>query len=197
TLLMHLKDKNLYDNTMIIFASDHGDYLGDYGMFFKGQMYDSCAKVPLIIKQASGADAKSRGTLLKEVVNTIDLYATVLETAGDYKWQTEKTESRTLYPLLSGGCGEWDNSTYAIIGAAKDSAQCMLRQNEFKLIRQATGADSAVYELYNVSDNHEETINLYENAKYADVRDAMQKKLEQWYMRQCALYPENFVNFEK
>ncbi|MEG0305090.1 MAG: sulfatase-like hydrolase/transferase [Oscillospiraceae bacterium] len=196
-LIEHLKAKGIYDDTMIIFSSDHGDYLGDYGLFFKGQMYDSCAKVPLIIKPSGGASANLRGTVRNEIVNTIDLYATILNATGDFDWQTDKTQSRDLQPLLANAKAEWDNCTYAIIGATKETAQCMLRQDEYKLIRQAQGAESAVYELYNLSENKEETIDLYENADYCKVRDTLKKKLDAWYQTQSSLYPEKTVDVRK
>ena len=58
-IISKLKDKNLYDDTAIIFTSDHGDYLGSYGLFFKGQMYDASSKVPFIIKAPSSKTSYS------------------------------------------------------------------------------------------------------------------------------------------
>ncbi|MEG2403730.1 MAG: DUF4976 domain-containing protein [Oscillospiraceae bacterium] len=127
----------------------------------------------------------------------MDLYATILNATGDFDWQTDKTQSRDLQPLLANAKAEWDNCTYAIIGATKETAQCMLRQDEYKLIRQAQGAESAVYELYNLSENKEETINLYENADYCKVRDTLKKKLDAWYQTQSSLYPEKTVDVRK
>ena len=49
-LIKALQDLHLIDNTIIIFTSDHGDHLGDHGLFAKGLPgYDSCTHVPLII----------------------------------------------------------------------------------------------------------------------------------------------------
>ena len=45
-----LKENDLFDNTIIIFASDHGDYLGDHGLFGKGTFIESSSHVPLIFR---------------------------------------------------------------------------------------------------------------------------------------------------
>lgn len=77
--------------------------------FFKSQMYDSCAKVPLIIKPAAYGDcgAGVPPCQRQEIVNTVDLFATVLETAG-LDWQslaaaTPDIESRSMKELLYRG----------------------------------------------------------------------------------------------
>jgi arylsulfatase len=76
-----LKRNGQYDNTMIIYTSDHGEYLGFHHMLLKGNLlYDPLIKVPLIIKYPA-AEATGQQTS-KALVNNIDLAPTILHQAG-------------------------------------------------------------------------------------------------------------------
>lgn len=75
-----LKSKGLYENTMIVFTSDHGEYLGFHHQLLKsGQMYDPLAKVPLIVKLPGNRMA---GSVSDKLVSNIDVAPTVLKIAG-------------------------------------------------------------------------------------------------------------------
>ncbi len=75
-----LKRKGLYDSTMIIFTSDHGDYMGYHHMVLKGNYpYDPTIKVPLIVKYPG---SKARGTSTDALVSNVDVAPTVLAACG-------------------------------------------------------------------------------------------------------------------
>ncbi len=75
-----LKEKGIYENTMIVFTSDHGDYMGFHHLLLKGSyMYDPLIKVPLIIKYPKN---QKQGTKTTALVNNIDLAPTILRQAG-------------------------------------------------------------------------------------------------------------------
>ncbi|HNR30252.1 MAG TPA: sulfatase-like hydrolase/transferase [Candidatus Hydrogenedentes bacterium] len=75
-----LRRKGLYDNTMIIYTSDHGEYLGCHHMLLKGNyMYDPLVKVPLIIKYPAG---KFGGRVSQAMVSNIDVAPTILRQAS-------------------------------------------------------------------------------------------------------------------
>lgn len=186
-VLDELRRQNLYDDTMIIFTSDHGDHLGQYGLFFKGQMYDSCCRVPLIIKPAGKGQT---GRTVSQVVNSLDLYGTVLDAAGDDGWKTPQTEAGSLTELLADG-PEGPGEARSIVGADRNRAVCMLRRGPWKLIRLATGdSGHAVYELYDLESDPEETIDRYEDADAADVRARLQPELDDWFRVQYSRYPK-------
>lgn len=177
-----LKEEGLYDDTVIIFTSDHGDHLGEHGLFFKSQMYDSCTKVPLIIKPQNSR----KGFRRDEVVNSIDLFQTILEIAGIEEKMSEKDEieSRSLIPLLSEGEKKWDNSTFSISGSNRERLSCMIREGNWKLLRAGGGKEKAVYELYHLKEDPKEDRDLYQNPLYEDIRTELQNKLEQWFQIQ-------------
>jgi arylsulfatase A-like enzyme len=75
-----LRRKGLYDNTIVLYTSDHGDYLGFHHMLLKGNhMYDPLTRVPLIIKWPDGRGA---GTVSDRLVSNIDVAPTLCLAAG-------------------------------------------------------------------------------------------------------------------
>jgi arylsulfatase A-like enzyme len=73
-----LREADLLEHTVIIFASDHGDYLGDHGMVGKGHFYESSCHVPLIVA-APGADSAA---VRDDLVALSDVAATLLRLGG-------------------------------------------------------------------------------------------------------------------
>jgi uncharacterized sulfatase len=79
-----LRQRDLLENTWIIIGSDHGDYTGEKGMFAKTEsLYECLLHVPLIIVSPAGSDAlPQRDALVPGLVNTVDLFPTILGLAG-------------------------------------------------------------------------------------------------------------------
>jgi arylsulfatase A-like enzyme len=79
-MINKLKQKAMYDDTLILYTSDHGEYMGFHHLLTKGNhMYDPLAKVPLIIKFPGGRNAGTRRT---DLVSNIDIAPTLLTLAG-------------------------------------------------------------------------------------------------------------------
>jgi arylsulfatase len=74
-VINHLKKLDIYDNTLIVFSSDHGDYMGDHSMMQKAFFHDCSARVPLVFR---GPDIPS-GQVIEENVSHIDLMETLLD----------------------------------------------------------------------------------------------------------------------
>ncbi|MFK7874418.1 MAG: sulfatase-like hydrolase/transferase, partial [Paracoccaceae bacterium] len=110
-LLDHLEASGQMDSTMIVLTSDHGDYLGDHWLGEKDLFHDPSVKVPMIIYDPSSAADATRGTTCEALVESIDLAATFIETAGG-DVPDHIVEGRSLRPWLHGQTPEW--RTYAI-----------------------------------------------------------------------------------
>ncbi len=102
-LLRFMQERGLLANTLIVFTSDHGDYLGDHWLGEKDLFHEPSAKIPLIVCDPSpGADA-TRGTACDALVEAIDLVPTFLEALGaDPSLQSHRLEGRSLVPFLAG-----------------------------------------------------------------------------------------------
>ena len=82
-VLFNFMEKNDFmKNTMIVFTSDHGDYLGDHWMGDKDYFHDQSVKIPLIIYDPSKAADSTRGTTDDSLVELIDLLPTFVEYSG-------------------------------------------------------------------------------------------------------------------
>ena len=81
-LMQFLEARGLLDTTMIVFTSDHGDYLGDHWMGEKDLFHEQSAKIPLIVIDPSAAADSTRGTVSDALVEAIDLAPTFLDYFG-------------------------------------------------------------------------------------------------------------------
>src|SRR4030095_11323241 len=100
-LKQFLQARGLLDTTMIVFTSDHGDYLGDHWMGEKDLFHDQSAKIPLIVIDPSGAADATRGTVSDTLVEAIDLAPTFIEYFGG-KPPDHILEGRSLMAVLHG-----------------------------------------------------------------------------------------------
>ena len=100
----------LRDNTIIVFAVDHGYQLGEKGKWSKaGSLFEMGTRVPLII---SAPGAKGNGQSCTRIVESLDIYPTLVELCGLPK-QTE-IEGESLVPLLHKPSAKWDKPGYSI-----------------------------------------------------------------------------------
>lgn len=146
-LFSFMEERNLFDNTMIVFTSDHGDYLGDHWMGEKDLFHDQSVKVPLIIYDPRSQANATRGTSCDLLVESIDLAPTFQSFFGGPPLP-HILEGRDLTPILT---GEADANTwrtflfseydYAVkeararIGNAQEDARLvMIRDARYKYI---------------------------------------------------------------
>ncbi len=80
-LLNHLGDRGLLRKTLIVFTSDHGEMLGDHGLFRKGQPFQASANIPLIVKGTAEL-AMREGHVSDDPVGLQDVMPTILDLAG-------------------------------------------------------------------------------------------------------------------
>jgi arylsulfatase A-like enzyme len=102
-LFSFLRERGLFDDTLIVFTSDHGDYLGDHWMGEKDLFHEPSVKIPLIIYDPSPEADATRGTVCDALVESIDLAPTFLDAlGGDVAEQSHRLEGRSLLPLMQG-----------------------------------------------------------------------------------------------
>ena len=90
-----LTERGEWENTLVVFASDHGEMLGDHGQWYKRSPYHASVGVPLVV---SGPGVEYRG-VVDEPVSILDLHATILDFAGI---DPHDVDSRSLRPYLAG-----------------------------------------------------------------------------------------------
>jgi len=188
-LFDYLKEKELWDNTWILFTADHGDFNGAYGIFFKGEMYDVSVKVPMIIKPANG---KWMSGKVEKPVSSLDLYGTILDIAGDPGWKSlPLMESESLLPFLRNENTSRENEKiYSIIGNDPATNLCMLREGPLKIIRKSIKDQPALYELYDLDSDPYETRNVSREPEYREAEQKLREEIDDWWSQQAKRYPD-------
>ena len=139
--------KGWLDNTVVIFASDHGEMLGDLGRVSKSVCYDSAVRVPLIVRLPDGTGA---GTTSNAFVETIDVHGTILEAAG-CEIARDK-DCLSVLPLIR---GETDKIRDDVLAEAH--VHYMLRTRDWKIV---IGRDGLTVQLFDLANDPAEQRNL-------------------------------------
>lgn len=101
-----LKEKGLYDNSIIIFVSDHGDMLGDHYHWRKTYAYEGSSHIPFIVKAPKDSDySANKSARLEQVVELRDILPTFLEAA--HVEQPERMDGKSVLPLLKDPSSPW------------------------------------------------------------------------------------------
>jgi arylsulfatase A-like enzyme len=98
-IVAHLESTGEIANTIIIVTSDHGDYLGDHWLGEKDLFHEEIVRIPLVIVDPRPAADATRGAVLDDLVESIDLAPTFLEWAGGPA-EPHRLEGRSIVPLL-------------------------------------------------------------------------------------------------
>ena len=170
-LVRLVDDLSLRDNTVIIFTSDHGELLGERGLWFKRHFFEPAMAVPLIMSTPGGP----KGQTVQENVSLMDLLPTMLDLAGDHELRDlrEPIDGQSLTPLMNGGSG--NNVAYAEIMSDGLSAPIfMIKRDQWKLI-DGPAYPTALYNL--VQDPHEET-NLASEPQAQEILTSLVSEME-------------------
>ncbi len=142
-LIATLQEHNLWEDTVVVFSSDHGDMLCEKGMVQKRIFYDPSSRVPLIARFPGDAHA---GTVVRQPVNLIDLLPTFLDLAGVPDEARLPLDGRSLLGLL-GGSDTAPRTTFAEMHVEDNPVPCfMVRRGRFKL-NLMVGVDAQLFDL--------------------------------------------------
>jgi arylsulfatase A-like enzyme len=191
-LFAHLEETGRMDDTMIVITSDHGDYLGDHWLGEKDLFHDPSVMVPLIVYDPSADADATRGTVCDELVESIDLAATFIETAGG-SVPGHIVEGRSLLPFLHGAkpetwrdfaVSEYDYSATPMavkLGLApRDARLFMVADKSWKFIHAEGGFRPLLFDLEN---DPEEFDDLGSSPDHAHIIDLMYERLGRWARR--------------
>ncbi len=107
-LMSWMDDTGRSKDTLIVFTSDHGDYLGDHWLGEKELFHDPSARVPLIVVDPSPVADRTRGSVDNRLVEAIDLLPTFVDWYGGAP-RAHILEGRSLLPLVHGEDVAWRN----------------------------------------------------------------------------------------
>ena len=155
-LIEFLKNERLYDSSMIVVLSDHGEEFNEHGGWTHGRsLYEEVLRIPLIIKFPGGWGA---GRRIEAAVQQIDVLPTVLAAVG-----AEPHEASRGVDLMSLISGESISEPEALLSAMLQLGDRNLESlvsGRYKLIVDRAGAPRPRYELYDLQDDPDEVIDL-------------------------------------
>jgi arylsulfatase A-like enzyme len=175
-LLDRLDEKGLSDNTIVIYTSDQGFYLGEHGWYDKRFMYEESMRTPLMIRYP---DAIAAGHIADALVVNLDTAPTLLDFAG--LPVPPDMQGRTLRPLTLGETpDDWRQGVYYHYyeyphGWHRVRPHYGVRTDRYKLIHFYGELD--VWELYDLEKDPHEVLNLYGNAEYSEVTETLLEQL--------------------
>lgn len=171
-ILSALQELNLESETAVIFTSDHGEMLGERGMWFKQSFFEWSATVPLIIR-LPGMDAQPRVDELVSLVDLLPTFADIANTEASSENFVSKVDGNSLLPLMAGHSG-WNNRVISeYTGEGVNSPCRMIRRNDLKLIYTHGHSD----QLFDLAADPDEQTNLIDDSDYLSTANELKSEL--------------------
>ncbi|PZF57852.1 sulfatase [Curtobacterium sp. MCSS17_008] len=193
-LLDHLEERGLAEDTLVVYTSDQGFFLGDHGWFDKRLMYDQSLQMPMLMRWPAAIEP---GTRSEAIITNVDFAATFLDVCGiDAAGALPTSQGRSFLPLLKGEeIADWPDAMYYRYWEHDDPihaapAHYGIRTDSYKLLYfygaglGVPGASEAEFEpeweLYDLKSDPEEMRNVADDPAYADVRVDLERKLAEY-----------------
>jgi choline-sulfatase len=167
-LLAALGDAGLTDSTLVIFTADHGEMLGERGLWYKMSFFEPSARVPLIVR-VPGAIAAQR---VADPVSLLDLAPTLLDLAGDE--DAGEMDGTSLRPWLDGRAPARPHAISGeYLAEGVTAPAVMVRRGRFKLVCCAGDPD----QLYDLEADPHELANLAGTPAHSDVHRSLRAEV--------------------
>ena len=186
-----LKNLKLDDNTVVIYSSDQGFYIGDHGWYDKRWMYEESLMMPLIVKWPGVTKPDSRSV---QMVQNLDYAQTFLEMAGAEI--PSNMQGRSLVPILKNGkADDWRDSIYyhyyEYPSVHMIPRHYGIRTERYKLIHFYQFGNE--WEMYDLKEDPDELTNIYGKAD----KKSLQKDLKEQLVAIRKFYDDNTDVSEK
>ena len=187
------------DDTMIVFTSDHGNYLGDHWLGEKELFHDASSAIPMIVVDPDPAADSTRGTVDHRFVEAIDLLPTFIDAVGGEAWP-HRLEGRSVLPLLRGGVpGDWRNAVFAEADYAWSAARLELNvaPHEARAIMIRTERWKFVHfenfrpQLFDLAEDPDELVDLGAGDGHAAIRAELHERI--FYLAARAAHPHHHL----
>ena len=178
-MLAHLDSIGQLDNTIIVYTSDQGFFLGEHGWFDKRFMYEECQRTPMLIRYPKAIPA---GSTSEALVMNLDLGPTFIDMAG-IKVPSDM-QGLSMKPVLTSGGkapADWRKGVYYHYYEYPSwhsvKRHYGIRTADYKLIHFYNDVDE--WELYDMRRDPNEMHNVYNDPAYAKVREELHKQLKE------------------
>ncbi|MGI9406904.1 MAG: sulfatase-like hydrolase/transferase, partial [Hyphomicrobiaceae bacterium] len=132
-LVRTLEEAEMLDNTIVMVTADHGDMLGERGLWYKMNFFEHSARVPLVM---AGPGVANR--TIPNACSLVDVLPTMLDIAArdgaEKPTLGQPTDGRSLFPLMSGGGGDTDEAIGEYCAEMTSHPVIMIRRGRYKYI---------------------------------------------------------------
>jgi arylsulfatase A-like enzyme len=175
-VLDYLDETGLAENTVVVYTSDQGFYLGEHGWFDKRFMYEESWRTPLLMRYPNEIKP---GTKIGKLVQNLDFAPTFLDYAGIEV--PEEMQGESFRRLVAGKTDKWHDAVYYTY-YEYPSVHMVKRHygvatERYKLMHFYYDIDE--WEMYDLEKDPMEMKNIYDDPDYADVRKMLHEKLEE------------------
>ncbi len=183
-ILSYLDDNQLVENTVVIYSSDQGFYLGEHGWYDKRWIFDESLRTPLVVRWPGVINA---GSTSKQMVSNLDFAETFLEIAGvDVP---DDMQGRSLVPLLKGQTpDDWRDEFYYHyyeLGTHNVAAHYGIVTDQYKLVRYYKRLDEnrkpQAIDQWDLMDRQADPLEMrsfYDDPKYTEIRNSLATQLD-------------------
>jgi arylsulfatase A-like enzyme len=187
-LFEQLQRRGRFDDTLIFFTSDHGDFLGDHWLGEKEMFYEEALRVPFIVYDPDPAADSTRGTVDARFVEAVDVVPTALA-ALEQPGQEHLVEGRSLLPLLRGAETQaWRDAVFSELDYSFREARLLLRRRprDCRAIMARTDRWKYVWwqdfrpMLFDLANDPRELRDLGGEAAYGHIRREMEERIAVW-----------------
>ncbi|TBL78613.1 sulfatase-like hydrolase/transferase [Paenibacillus thalictri] len=197
-LFEEMRRMGVLDRTLIVFTSDHGEYLGDHYMIEKELFYEQALHVPLIMKLPG---VIPQGRSIPEFVESVDILPTLLE-AAELK-VPNAVQGKSLFPLMNGTARAWRQEVYAewdfqyyhcrrLLGLEPDQCKAvMVRDDRWKYVHYS----DQPCELYDLHADPGELRNLADREEFRELMEEKRRQILEWRMRTEDTTPDVDLTF--
>lgn len=178
-VLDYLKENDLMENTIVVYTSDQGFYLGEKGFFDKRFMYEESFRMPFMIQYPKEIKA---GSKVHALTQNLDFAQTFLDYAGVEDSLSSGMQGKSFKPLLDGKVSDDDFRDAIYYHYYDYPAFHMVKKHygvktkRYKLMHFYDDIDT--WEFYDLKEDPKELYNAIDDPKYAQVIEKMHKKLD-------------------
>ena len=167
-ILDKLEERGLLENTLIVYSSDHGDQIGERGLWWKHTFYEESVKIPMIL---SWPEQLPKGEARDQVINLVDLNATFLDALGANP--LPNSEGHSFLNIAKDNSSPWQNLTFSEycsdVTKWDGMRQRMIRQDDWKLIYY----HGFPAQLFNLAEDPQELNDLAEVPEHQAIKEEL------------------------
>lgn len=160
-----LAKQGILSNTIIVFTTDHGDYLGEHGLLGKNHLYETAYRIPMLVRWPKKIQS---GTVIDNIASTVDFQPTILNLMGIDPCRRE--QGRDASALLQGKEANWKDVAY-IHHASMKRAGIFTPQYELAYVQNSD------HILFDRANDPDQVNNLFYRPEYKDIINELTQQI--------------------